>query len=289
MSATPDLVEVAFRVDAAHAEMAGMHLADFSPGGFRCDPLGDGGTEFAVYLPAGDELTVQSHLARAGVPLAGVRTQLVAGDWAQRWKEHHQSVVVGGMWVGPPWQERDAPAGMRRVVIEPGQGFGTGAHPTTRLMLGFLVELPRASVLDVGCGSGVLAIAAALLGCGPIEAVDNDLAAVQSTRENLARNGLREGAELRVRVLDVLHEDVPRTDIVLANLTAEPLRDLAPRVAAPCVVASGLLRSQVEGCQAAFEARGYVLMERRDRDGWAALMLRRANPAENVMQRGAIS
>jgi ribosomal protein L11 methyltransferase len=281
--ASGPLVEVAVRVAAEHAELAEFAVGEFSPGGFQQEQFDDGSARFAVYLPAGDEGRLASWLAGEGIAIDGDAVVTpVPADWNERWKEFHQPVVIGGLWIGPPWQLDQAPEGLKRVVIEPAQGFGTGAHPTTRLVLSLLQDQPRASVLDLGCGSGVLAIAAALLGFGPIEAVDNDPVAVESTRENLVRNDV--DGLVRTRVLDALQEDLPRADIVLANILFEPLVRIAPRMTAPRLILSGLLRSQADDCAAAYERAGYVLRERRDRDGWAALVLERADASEATMQ-----
>jgi len=269
------LVEVIVCVPAAQEDLALAALGEVAPAGFRHVPAEDradtGSAEFGVYVPAAEADGVAAALRSNGLDVLSSLTESVPGGWQERWKEFHQPVIIGGLWVGPPWQVDQAPAHYKRVVIEPGQGFGTGAHATTRLMLTLLLEQPRASVLDIGCGSGVLAVAAALLGFAPVKAVDNDPAAVQSTRENLAANGVEE--LISVELLDVLAHPAPRADIVLANLTLEPLVRLAPRLSAPRVLVSGLLRSQVELATDAFEREQYTVRERRDRDGWAALVL----------------
>lgn len=284
---TAPLVEVAIQVDAANADRAQLAVAEFSPGGFQYDEDADGGARFAVFVPAGDEALLVAWLARAEVELRGEPVVTpVAEDWSERWKEFHQAVVIGTLWVGPPWQRDDAPAHLKHVVIEPAQGFGTGAHPTTRLVLSLLQEQPRASVLDLGCGSGVLAVAAALLGFGPIIAVDNDQVAVDSTLENLERNDV--DGLVRAYRLDALEQELPRADIVLANIIFEPLVRLAPRMTAPRLVLSGLLTSQADDCAAAYEAVGYVLRERRDRDGWSALVLEDAREHASPMQHRSI-
>ena len=280
------LVEVSVDVDPEQADLAEFVTGEFSPGGFQQDTLGDGGARFTVFLPAGDEHRFGAWLAQSGVTARGdASVTPVATDWDERWKEFHQPVIIGGLWVGPPWQLDTAPADFKPVVIVPAQGFGTGAHPTTQLVLALLQEQPRASILDVGCGSGVLSVAAAVLGFGPIVAFDNDPVAVESARDNFERNDVH-GVELRV--LDALQEELPRADIVLANVLLEPLVRLAPRMTAPRLILSGLLRSQADECVAAYQQAGYVLRERRDRDGWVALVLEDASEQAAAMQHRSI-
>src|SRR5213079_1699122 len=141
----------------------------------------------------------------------------VPAGWEERWRAFHRPVQVGPLWVGPPW-ERPA-ASENAIVIDPGRAFGTGGHPTTRLCLQLLLELERGSLLDIGCGSGVLAIAAARLGFSPVIAVDHDPAAVEATQRNAAANEV----ELDVRVVDALREPLVRTDAAVANISAESI------------------------------------------------------------------
>ena len=118
----------------------------------------------------------------------------VPDDWAERWKRFHAPVLVGGrLWVRPPWEAAPLRPGVLDLVIDPGQAFGTGAHPTTRLCLELLLGLePRGSLADLGCGSGVLAIAAARLGFEPgHRAWTPTAAAVDATHENARANGVR--------------------------------------------------------------------------------------------------
>jgi ribosomal protein L11 methyltransferase len=164
------------------------------------------------------------------------------------------------------------------VVIDPGQAFGTGSHPTTRLCLELLIELPFAgSFLDLGCGSGVLAIAAARLGFAPVRAMDNDPAAVAATSSNAALNRV----DLEVRRLDLRSQTVPYADTVAANLLAALLECLARRlVASPRlprhIIAGGLLAGEAESIAAAFGAAGLRETRRREQAGWAALLLESA-------------
>ena len=277
------LVEVRVEFARDQADMAEYAIGEFSPGGFVEGDTGrDDVVTYSVFLPVGEEARLTSWLAQAGVePLGEPMTAIVPAGWDERWKEFHQAIVIGGLWVGPPWQLDAKPAGLKPIVIEPAQGFGTGAHPTTRLVLALLQDQPRSSVLDLGCGSGVLAVAAALLGFGPVTAIDNDPVAVESTHDNLQRNDV--DGLVRAHVLDALQQDIPRADLVLANVLLEPLVRIAPKMTAPRLILSGLLASQADECAAAYEAAGYVVRERRDRDGWAALVLDNANEHAAVM------
>jgi len=183
----------------------------------------------------------------------------VPEDWQHRWREFHRAVEVGPLWVGPPWLDHsdDAVA----VVIDPGRAFGTGAHPTTQLCLGLLVELAGGgSLLDLGCGSGVLAIAAAKLGYTPVTAVDHDEVTLEATRENARANGVA----VDVRLAEALDDPLPVADLVVANISASIVEAAAPRLATTRLVTSGYLETQT------LTLEGYRHMERRRHDGWAA-------------------
>ena len=171
---------------------------------------------------------------------------------------------VGPLWIGPPWQlpPRDAVS----VVIDPGRAFGTGAHATTHLCLELVSELEPASLLDVGCGSGVIAIAAALLGFSPVIAVDVDSAAVDATLRNADANG----ATVDVRLLDLTTDELPEADVAVANITAALVESVLARTDARVVVASGFLERDEP------ELGGYRRRERRVRGGWAADLLERS-------------
>jgi ribosomal protein L11 methyltransferase len=172
-------------------------------------------------------------------------------------------VLVGALWIGPPWES--APADARAVVIDPGRAFGTGAHATTRLCVKLLLEAPlfgapRGSVLDVGCGSGVLAIAAARLGYGPVAAIDIDEAAVEAARANAAANGV----SIDVCCTDALRGGLPDADLVVANVTLNDVEALGPRIRARYVIASGYLDRDTPRIE------GRMSVARRELDGWAA-------------------
>jgi len=186
------------------------------------------------------------------------RTREVEAGWEDGWRAFHRPVRVGPLWVGPPWES--APTDAVAVVVDPGRAFGTGAHPTTRLCLELLLAEERGSVLDVGCGSGVLAIAAAKLGHAPVVAVDVDPSAVAATRANAMRNGVAVDA----RRVDVLDAGLPAAKLALANIALDVVEALGGRLYVGRLVTSGYLDTDRPSVS------GYDRLERRDLDGWAA-------------------
>jgi ribosomal protein L11 methyltransferase len=199
---------------------------------------------------------------RATFPDARI-VEIEAG-WEERWREFHRPVRVGPLWIGPAWES--PPRDTLAVVIDPGRAFGTGAHATTRLCLELLLDSPRGSVLDIGCGSGVLAIAAARLGFGPVSAIDVDDSAVDAACANAAANGVL----IEVRRLDALAlARLPAADLVLANLTLVAVETLAPLLRADRLVTSGYLARDAPALP------GWVRVDRRELDGWAGELHRR--------------
>jgi ribosomal protein L11 methyltransferase len=178
----------------------------------------------------------------------------VEPGWEDRWREFHHGVVVGRFWVGPPWET---------VVVDPGRAFGTGAHPTTRLTLELLQEVEPGSLLDVGCGSGVLSIAAAKLGFAPVTGIDLDDAAVEATLANARVNGV----EVAAHVADALQDELPPAEVAVANVALELVERLLPRLRCRAVVTSGYLDRDRP------QAPGWTPVDRRERDGWAADLL----------------
>jgi ribosomal protein L11 methyltransferase len=179
----------------------------------------------------------------------------VEEGWEHRWREFHHGVRVGRLWVGPPWEE--APRDATPVVIDPGRAFGTGAHATTRLCLELLQDVEPTSLLDVGCGSGVLSIAAAKLGFAPVRAVDVDAVALEVTSSNAAANGVsvEVGAELTPASLAVM------------NIALDVVERMLPELPVERAITSGYL----ERDEPRFD--GWQRLERRVRDGWAADLL----------------
>ena len=149
-------------------------MLELFPEGFEervFEEIDGGGLEIAAYTNAAGE-------ERIWQAFGGAASAEVEEDWEDRWRQFHKPVRVGGLWIGPPWEEPDGDASA--VVIDPGRAFGTGGHPTTQLCLELLEAEPRGSVLDIGCGSGVLSIAAAKLGFAPVLAFDFDPQAVEA-------------------------------------------------------------------------------------------------------------
>jgi ribosomal protein L11 methyltransferase len=275
------VIRLAVRVRREQAEIVLAELLELAPGGVEERDDGDV-VEYAVYGAPGELPELPALRAAAGEALVEVATSEVADDWAERWKAFHEPVEIAPcgregptVLVRPPW----APAreGRLDVVIDPAQAFGTGAHPTTRLCLELLLELePGGPLVDVGCGSGVLAIAAAKLGWAPVTGIDHDREAVRATLLNAAANGV----EIDARRHDLLRDGpTPAAPVVVANL----LRPLLLRVAADgfagpspnALVAGGLLAHEGDEVAAAFARHGLREAERRHGGEWVALLLRR--------------
>ncbi len=196
-------------------------------------------------------------------------------DWVRLTQSQFEPVpITPSFWIVPSWHA--VPAEATQVIrLDPGLAFGTGTHPTTRMCLRWIAAHAPVGqrVLDYGCGSGILAIGAALHGAAAVDAVDIDEAAVQSTRDNAAANGVQLVAGLPDQAQGVY-------DTVLANILATPLKVLAPLLAghvAPggALVLAGVLERQTEELQAAY--RPYLALEAADHeDGWVLLVARRA-------------
>lgn len=202
-------------------------------------------------------------------------------EWSERWKEHYSVQRIGRVAIVPSWAEHTPSDDEATVLLDPGMAFGTGLHPTTRGCLELLQEIRPmpARVLDVGCGSGILALAALRLGATHVVACDTDPGAVAATRDNAARNGLAD----RVEVTQGSLPEAPaeRFELVLANLVAAVLVELAPRLAAHLapggtLLASGIIEPRAGEVVDAMAAAGLLVVTRHDDGEWVSLALRHA-------------
>lgn len=230
----------------------------------------------ALFEAEVQELELVSHLKL----LAGDRLpehqleRLEDQDWERSWMEHFQPLCFGQrLWIVPSWHTAPDPHGVN-LLLDPGLAFGTGTHPTTALCLEWLDahELQGQTVLDFGCGSGILAIAALLLGADQALGTDIDRQALEASRDNALRNGLTEE-----RFPLYLPGQLPpiTADVVLANILAGPLVQLAPILTAHVkpgghLVLSGILNEQAEEVRAAY-AEAFELAPTTEKDGWVRI------------------
>jgi ribosomal protein L11 methyltransferase len=264
------VIRVAVRVAREHAEPVLAELMELVPGGLEEREVDAATIEYVLYGAAGELPALGDVRAAAGAALVDVSTSELPDDWHERWRSFHTALDVGPVRVRPPWEP--AREGALDVVIDPGQAFGTGSHPTTRLVLELLVELePAGALADWGCGSGILAIAAAKLGWAPVLGCDHEPASVEATLEGAAVNGVT----VVVSRCDLRREAGPSAPTVLANLVRPLLLDVAGAMtrAPERLIASGLHPHEVDEVVAAFARHG--LRERRRRTGgqWAAVYL----------------
>jgi ribosomal protein L11 methyltransferase len=200
-------------------------------------------------------------------------------DWLKKWKESFTPLPVGrSLVIVPSWWRGPVPEGRKIITLDPGMAFGTGHHPATAMCMEALERFATGAVLDVGCGSGILAITAALSGAERVIGVDNDPEAAIVARENVEINNLAGKVEIRDGTIDCVDE----TDIavIVANLFLNALITLAPAFYAKIksggtLIASGLRREQGEPAQSAFTRAGFANVERIDKDEWTALVMRR--------------
>ncbi|HEY7421092.1 MAG TPA: 50S ribosomal protein L11 methyltransferase [Gaiellaceae bacterium] len=222
-----------------------------------------GEPELALLLhifPEGVEELDGAYAVYAEEPPLGfdvVEMDEVAAGWEDGWRAFHHGAQVARLWVGPPWEE--APPDAVAVVIDPGRAFGTGAHPTTRLCLELLQEVEPTSLLDVGCGSGVLSVAAAKLGFAPVCAVDVDEVALEVTRSNAVANKVD---------VDIAAEPTP-ADLAVMNIALDVVERMLPKLPVERAITSGYLDRNEP------RVDGWQRLERRVRDGWAADLLER--------------
>jgi ribosomal protein L11 methyltransferase len=302
------LIRLAVRCSPEQAEAVLAELTVLAPNGVE-EEHGPGYVEYALYGGEGELPDLGEIEAAAGDGLVEVASTEVPDDWADRWRDFHRPILVGGrLWVRPSWTESESepesepepesgsgsepghgaggPGAARTidVVVDPGRAFGTGAHQTTRLCLELLLELEAAGesggeLTDLGCGSGVLGIAAAKLGWGPVGGYDHEPEALEAAAANAAANGV----ELTLGRVNLRERLPPLAPTVLANMTSPILIAVAGLLASSdaselpeAIACSGILPAELDDVAAAFAAAGLAERQRRREGDWAALLLRRA-------------
>ena len=291
-SEAPAWIEVIILAPAPQAEAAADFLFTLTGLGVEVDDFSDppGPVQVKGFLPAGGDLAAQKAMltryARELGQLAGEEVvlsfqDLPGEDWSQNWKKHFKPrAVTRGLMVAPPWEKTQPGPEQQVVIIDPGQAFGTGQHESTTLCLARLERLAQRDLLpprllDVGCGTGILALAFLLFGGASALAIDLDPEAVSASRHNAELNGLQERLQVSDTPLERIEERFP---LIVANLTAKDLQELAPHLAARLapggeMIVSGLLVMQIAAVRAALEAQGLALLEQDSLAGWASLVM----------------
>lgn len=275
------MIRLAVRCRPDQAEIVLAELTVLAPSGVE-ESTGDGYVEYAIYGAEGELPDLGEVEAVIGDGLVEVVATEVADDWAERWRAFHKPLAItapdGGtsFWLRPPW-ESGGP-GAFEVVIDPGQAFGTGAHPTTRLSLQLLLDLHDhglggGALTDLGTGSAVLAIAAAKLGWGPVAGYDHEVAAIEAAIENAEVNSVKVALER----FD-LKTGLPELGAtVVANLTAPLLEAVAARMTTDIrperMICSGLLETERERVETAFAVVGLISRRFLSDEGWGGLLL----------------
>ena len=262
------MIRLAVRVARSQAEPVLAELLELVPGGLEELDVDEDTVEYALYGAPGELPDVGELRAVAGGALVDVSTSDVSDG--SDWRDWHQPLDVGPLRVRAPWAPERP--GTLDVVIDPGQAFGTGAHPSTRLTLQLLAELVSGRPLaDWGCGSGILSVAAAKLGFDPVLACDHERESVAATEAAAAANGVA----LTVTRCDLRRAPGPWAPTVLANLVRPLLLEIAGLMERPPerLIASGLTLDEVDDVVQAFAPHGLRRVSRRDGDGWSAILL----------------
>jgi len=273
-----DLVRLTAVVAAADAERATAEVCAALGTGCMVEDGPDGTVRLSLWTPPG---SAGPDRLRAALAAAGLAATVAAApedpSWQDAMRRFHRPVEIAGrLLVRPPWEPPRAP--LLDVEIDPGMAFGTAQHATTRACLTLLAGVtgPGGSLLDAGCGSGVLAVAARRLGWEPVTAVDHDPLSVAATVENARRNGVA----LTVARRTIGRDRLPAASVVLANLTGTVLRALAGALPAPApriLIASGLRPEDEYDVERAFRPLGLHPGTREgdriEEDGWSSVLL----------------
>ena len=295
-------LELSADVDSGDAEVVAEVLGRFGCGGVAIEEEAASGEDeepfptrkrrarVRTFFPIDNSLPKKrsqleealTHLALRE-PIELLQCEIDDQQWETAWRKHYKTLKVGQrLIIKPAWEDYEAEAGQVVIELDPGMAFGTGQHATTRLCLvaleGFL--RPGAAVLDVGTGSGILAIAAAKLGASSVLALDINPAAVEIARSNVAANGL-------ARPVAVEEGTLPRGqstwqgsfDLVAANIVADVIEELAHSLTRSLktngvLIAGGILEERLDGVAERFEEAGVRIIDVLAEDGWRAIVAR---------------
>ena len=295
------LVRLGIRVRREQAEIALAALLPFLRNGAEETEPGEGEVEYAVYAPRAELPKLDDIRALAGDAVIDLTLTEVAPGWERRWHQYLEPVEVAAagrrLRVRPPWRPAAGDADMLELVIDPGELFGAGTHPTTQLCLELLLELACARrrsrlgdaggpLCDWGAGSGILAIAAARLGFGPVDAVE----VMPDGLEAIARNAAANGVSVRTHWRNLAETPAPWAPTVTANLTADLLTAIAagPLERPPeRMIASGMLAEGADAVCEAFADHDLREADRRVRGEWAAVLLTRPTASASSAARQA--
>jgi ribosomal protein L11 methyltransferase len=301
--AKPAWLEVSVTVSEEVSEAVADTMARYATGGvvlghqsIAPDPDGEGTPcgpmEVRAYLPYDDALEEKRdrlaealwHLGRiASVPDPVFRS-IAEEDWSLAWKKHYRPIRIGKrLHIIPSWYKTPVRRGDVALRLDPGMAFGTGTHPTTQLCLEAIEQQIRKGdfVIDLGCGSGILAIAAKKLGAGRVWGVDTDRGAVEIARENARRNRVAKNIEFREGSLALLVEQHQQAPLVVVNILAVVLERMLEEGLGDIVltggklILSGVLMDQSAKLEAMFDKHRLRLVEKLTRDDWVALIATR--------------
>ena len=242
----------------------------------------------SVYLPEGSGVAdtmsfIKERLGALNIDGKITVSGVCEEDWANSWKAYYKPIEIGErIVIVPAWEKYDAPADKLVVRMDPGMAFGTGSHETTRLVIGLLEKYVKSGqrVLDVGCGSGILAICAAKLGAKECKAYDIDPVAVKVARENIADSELE---NVTCDVSDLLRgvdKSGGTYDVICANIVADIIIRMTPDVAEymddkSVILASGIICERAQDVISCFEDNGFCIVDRAEENGWCALVVKK--------------
>lgn len=300
-----DWIEVTLKVDGEAAEAAAELLQRYGHQGVVIEQddippetWDDGEAQppqrltLRAYFPADDRAEAARLQIETGLSYLNMMYPMPApsyavvkeADWAEAWKAHYHPVRVGRrLYIRPVWRDDPAAPGDISIALDPGMAFGTGTHPTTQLCLEALEDRvkPGSRVLDLGCGSGILAIAAARLGAASVLALDTDPVAVESAQQNIAHNGVAAIVTAQQGSLETVITSPRRFDLLVVNILARTIIAMCAQrlgdVVRPGGTAlfSGIIHDQADEVEAALRQTGLLPSARRQQGDWVLIEARR--------------